>query len=283
MSSDEQRVAERPRVAFITGAAGGIGRGIAEHLAELGYSISLSDISETGLRAVAKDITEATGVAMSTSAADLADRESVQAAVDATVSRLGGLDVLVNCAGILKDARIEKMEPAVFRQVLDVNLIGMLTTTAAALPALRSSETGRIISLTSRAWLGNFGSTNYAASKGGIAGVSRSLSLLSPLTASPSTALRPVHRNTDVEFDARRDHRAGASIHPGRSSGAAHRCRTHGCVPRRRQRRLRDRAEHPGMRRTKHQRLDEERHRFVITRRGQRMARAEVFSESPEG
>ncbi len=83
----------------------------------------------------------------------------------------------MNCAGILKDARIEKMEPAVFRQVLDVNLIGMLTTTAAALPALRSSETGRIISLTSRAWLGNFGSTNYAASKGGIAGVSRSLSL----------------------------------------------------------------------------------------------------------
>jgi NAD(P)-dependent dehydrogenase (short-subunit alcohol dehydrogenase family) len=53
----------------------------------------------------------------------------------------------------------------------------MLTTTSAALPALRSSETGRIISLTSRAWLGNFGSTNYAASKGGIAGVSRSLSL----------------------------------------------------------------------------------------------------------
>ncbi len=90
MSSDEQRVAERPRVAFITGAAGGIGRGIAEHLAELGYSISLSDISETGLRAVAKDITEATGVAMSTSAADLADRESVQAAVDATVSRSVG-------------------------------------------------------------------------------------------------------------------------------------------------------------------------------------------------
>jgi 3-oxoacyl-[acyl-carrier protein] reductase len=123
MSSDEQRVAERPRVAFITGAAGGIGRGIAEHLAELGYSISLSDISETGLRAVAKDITEATGVAMSTSAADLADRESVQAAVDATVSRLGALDVLVNSAGILKDARIEKMEPAFFRQVLDVNMI----------------------------------------------------------------------------------------------------------------------------------------------------------------
>ncbi|MFD9667697.1 SDR family oxidoreductase [Rhodococcus sp. NPDC059968] len=177
MRSDDQRVAERPRVAFITGAAGGIGRGIAEHLAELGYSIGLSDISETGLRAVASDITEATGAAVSVRAADLADRESVQAAVDATVSRLGGLDVLVNCAGILKDARIEKMDPAVFRQVLEVNLIGMLTTTAAALPALRRSGTGRIISLTSRAWLGNFGSTNYAASKGGIAGVSRSLSL----------------------------------------------------------------------------------------------------------
>ena len=114
MNSDGQRLAPRPRVAFITGAAGGIGRGIAEHLAELGYSLGLSDISETGLRAVANDITE-TGVTVSARAADLADRESVQAAVDATVSRLGGLDVLVNCAGILNDARIEKMDPAVFR------------------------------------------------------------------------------------------------------------------------------------------------------------------------
>lgn len=177
MNSDGQRLAPRPRVAFITGAAGGIGRGIAEHLAELGYSLGLSDISETGLRAAANDITETSGGTVSARAADLADRESVQAAVDATVSRLGELDVLVNCAGILNDARIEKMDPAVFRQVLDVNLIGMLTTTAAALPALRHSGSGRIISLTSRAWLGNFGSTNYAASKGGIAGVSRSLSL----------------------------------------------------------------------------------------------------------
>lgn len=177
MSSDDQRVAKRPRVAFITGAAGGIGRGIAEYLAELGYSIGISDISEGALQAVANDITKATGVAVSSRAADLGDQESVQAAVDATVSRLGGLDVLVNCAGILRDARIEKMEPAVFRQVLQVNLIGMLTTTAAALPALRSSDSGRIISLTSRAWLGNFGSTNYAASKGGIAGASRSLAL----------------------------------------------------------------------------------------------------------
>ena len=90
MSSDDQRVAERPRVAFITGAAGGIGRGIAEHLAGLGYSIGLSDISESALQAVAEDSTETTGVAVSVFAADLADRESVQAAVDATVSRLGG-------------------------------------------------------------------------------------------------------------------------------------------------------------------------------------------------
>ncbi|MDV6293388.1 SDR family oxidoreductase [Rhodococcus aetherivorans] len=177
MNPDHQQSTPRARVAFITGAAGGIGRGIAEHLAELGYSLGLSDISEVALQTVANDIADATGVAVSARAADLADRQSIQAAVDATVADLGGLDVLVNCAGILEDARIEKMDPAVFRQVIEVNLIGMLTTTAAALPALRCSGSGRIISLTSRAWLGNFGSTNYAASKGGIAGVSRSLSL----------------------------------------------------------------------------------------------------------
>ncbi|MET0455746.1 MAG: SDR family NAD(P)-dependent oxidoreductase [Mycobacterium sp.] len=165
------------RSAFITGAAGGIGRGIALHLAAQGYRLAVSDISEAALDQLAEDVGTACDADTVGLQADLSDRASVGRAVNAAVDRFGGLDVLVNCAGILQDARIEKMAAVTFRSVLEVNLVGMLNTTEAALPALRTSGSGRVISLTSRAWLGNFGSTNYATSKGAIAGVSRSLAL----------------------------------------------------------------------------------------------------------
>ncbi|MGE0220441.1 SDR family NAD(P)-dependent oxidoreductase [Mycolicibacterium sp.] len=165
-----------PRRALLTGAAGGIGWGIATHLAELGYALALSDRSSESLAPL---LTEVTGTAADVTClpADLTDPQSVTAAVDAAVARFQGLDVVVNCAGVLKDARVETMTAATFQQVLQVNLIGMLNVTAAAMPALRRSGTGRVISLTSRAWLGNYGSSNYATSKGAIAGVSRSLAL----------------------------------------------------------------------------------------------------------
>jgi 3-oxoacyl-[acyl-carrier protein] reductase len=165
------------RSAFITGAAGGIGHGIAVHLAELGYRVALSDISESALDRLAADIGERGTADVATFRADIADPVSARQAVTSATERFGGLDVLVNCAGILKDARLDRMTAEAFRAVLDVNLIGMLNTTASALPALRRSGSGRVVSLTSRAWLGNFGSVNYATSKGGIAGVSRSLAL----------------------------------------------------------------------------------------------------------
>ncbi|MGB3481085.1 MAG: SDR family NAD(P)-dependent oxidoreductase [Mycobacterium sp.] len=166
-----------PRRVLLTGAAGGIGQGIATHLAQLGYALALSDISAEALRPVADRITAHAGADVAVFEANLADPQSARSAVEAAADRFQGLDVVVNCAGVLKDARLEKMTTTQFRQVVEVNLVGMLNTTAAALPALRRSGTGRIISLTSRAWLGNFGSANYAASKGAIAGVSRSLAL----------------------------------------------------------------------------------------------------------
>lgn len=167
----------RPRRAFISGAAGGIGSGIASFLAARGYRLALSDISEPALQQLLADVEPHATADITTVRADLTDAASVTHAVSAAADRLDGLDVLINCAGILKDARFDKMAVATFRTVLEVNLVGMLNTTAAALPALRASGSGRVISLTSRAWLGNYGSANYATSKGAIAGVSRSLAL----------------------------------------------------------------------------------------------------------
>lgn len=168
----------RTRTAIVTGAAGGIGVGIAKDLARLGYDVGISDVDDARLAEAADRIRPSTGPShIYSRAVDLRDRAATADAIDQLAADLGGVDVLVNCAGLLKDARVSAMSPDWFRHVLEINLGGMLSTTTAALPYLRESGSGRIISLTSRAWLGNFGSTNYAASKGAIAGVSRSLSL----------------------------------------------------------------------------------------------------------
>src|SRR5690606_20801316 len=88
-----------------------------------------------------------------------------------------GLDVVVNCAGVLQDARIERMTPEVFAAVVELNLVSAIRLTGAALPHLRRSGSGRVVSITSRALLGSFGSSNYAAAKGGLVGLTRSLAL----------------------------------------------------------------------------------------------------------
>lgn len=168
----------RPRSAIVTGAAGGIGLTIAEDLARAGYRVGLTDLHEDPLVRATDHIRSVTdSQSISAKAADISDARSITAAIETLAAALGGLDVVVNCAGVLQDARVPTMTAAQFRRVLAINLGGMLETTTAALPFLKESSNGRIISLTSRAWLGNFGSSNYAASKGAIAGVSRSMAL----------------------------------------------------------------------------------------------------------
>ena len=165
------------RSAVVTGATGGIGRCIASYLADLGYDVGLTDLDSAAVDSVRNTLSSAVTTKVVGVAADLSQPNSVQLVVDSMAGELGGIDVLVNCAGILNDARVPKMEPELFRQVVSINLAGMLQTTAVAIPYLRASGSGRIVSLTSRAWLGNFGSSNYSASEGGIAGASRSLAL----------------------------------------------------------------------------------------------------------
>lgn len=166
------------RTAIVTGAAGGIGVTIVEELIRNGYGVGMTDLDDTALSDTADRIRSSTGVDRIWSrAADLGDPSDTSSAVTELAAALGGTDVLVNCAGVLKDARVPAMSADRFRRVLQINLGGMLSATMTALPYLKQSGTGRIISLTSRAWLGNFGSSNYAASKGAIAGVSRSMAL----------------------------------------------------------------------------------------------------------
>ena len=156
------------KTAVVTGVAGGIGGKLAESLAEDGYHVICVDLAE-GVAEVAGSLPSASYVQ-----ADLTDA-SGRGAVAAAVEAAGGLDLLVNNAEITRDARLIKMEPAQFESVLAVNLGSVYQLTDQLVPYLRDG--GSIVSISSRAYLGNFGQYNYSMSKGGIVGLTRALAL----------------------------------------------------------------------------------------------------------
>ncbi len=132
---------------LITAGAGGIGRAIATAFAAAGARVHVCDIDASALSAL-KEQTPSIG----TSVCDVADRESVRRMFDDALATLGGLDVLVNNAGISgPTASVEDMEPAAWDSVLRVNLTGTFTVTQAAIPHLKRSAAGSIIVMSSLA------------------------------------------------------------------------------------------------------------------------------------
>ncbi|GAA4936938.1 3-oxoacyl-[acyl-carrier protein] reductase [Actinomycetospora succinea] len=158
-------------VALVTGGAGGIGRAIAARMAVAGHTVVVGDLEADAVRATAEETAGAHGVVL-----DVADPGSRRAAV-AACEDLGGIDVLVNCAGVLRDARLAKLDPGLFRRLQDVNLLGPLALTRLAAAGMAARGRGAVVNLASRAWLGTFGSTAYSTAKGGLVGATRSLAL----------------------------------------------------------------------------------------------------------
>lgn len=165
--------------AVVTGAARGIGRAIAERLAADGHTMVLVDVAPELAETVAH--CEAVGVGAVPVQADLtgADgREAVGAALDSSAAVAA---VLVNCAGITRDARIVNMTDEAFREVLEVNTGAAYEL--ARLLASRLGEGSAIVNIASRSYLGNFGQFNYSMSKGALVGLTRALALqLAPRT-----------------------------------------------------------------------------------------------------
>jgi 3-oxoacyl-[acyl-carrier protein] reductase len=161
------------RVALVTGGGQGIGRAIALCFVREGAKIAVIDVMDDCARAVAAEIKSAGGDAVAV-VCDVTKRDQVETAVTKAVEAFGKIDILCNNAGITRDARLVKMTEDQFDAVIDVNLKGVFNMTQAVAPHMVAQSYGRIITTSSIVGLyGNFGQTNYVASKAGVIGMTR--------------------------------------------------------------------------------------------------------------
>lgn len=172
----------QPRIAIVTGGGNGIGRATARMLADAGYAVAVWDLAEQAAQEVVSAITAAGGVAVALKV-DVSKPEECAAAARAVVERFGRIDVLINNAGIVRDAQLVKVKDGQvvgqlsveqFNLVLDVCLKGVFNCTQAVVPTMIAQKYGRIISTSSVVALyGNFGQTNYVAAKAGVIGMTK--------------------------------------------------------------------------------------------------------------
>ncbi len=170
------------RVAVITGGANGIGRATALLFAEAGAAVAIWDMAEQTGQALAAEIAERGGSA-AFYRVNVASAAEVEAAAAAVLGRFGRIDILINNAGITRDSQlikikdgevIGKMGEAEFDAVLNVNLKGVFTCTQAIAPVMVRQSYGRIVSAASVVALyGNFGQTNYVATKAAVIGMTK--------------------------------------------------------------------------------------------------------------
>jgi 3-oxoacyl-[acyl-carrier protein] reductase len=161
--------------ALVTGASQGIGRACALALAQAGARVALGARNETKLAEVAAEIATNGGTA-EIFAIDMASEESIKAGAKAAVERLGSVEILVNNAGITKDGLMMRMKRADWDSVLTTNLTGAFLLTQALVSQMLRARWGRIINISSVVGeTGQAGQANYAASKAGLIGLTKSL------------------------------------------------------------------------------------------------------------
>ncbi len=200
------------RVAIVTGSGGGLGRSHALELARRGARVVVNDIggavdgtggSTAAAEAVVAEITEAGGDAVA-NADSVATPEGGAAIVQGALDAFGRVDIVVNNAGILRDAAFKNVTPESLDAVIDVHLKGAFNVLRGAWPLMREQNYGRIVNTSSGSGLfGNFGQSNYGAAKAGLMGLTRVLSIEGARNNVKANAIAPIAytRMTQSQMD----------------------------------------------------------------------------------
>jgi short-subunit dehydrogenase len=163
------------KVAAITGAGSGIGRGLALDLGKRGCHLALSDVNEDGLRETAAQL-EASGVRVTSSRVDVADRDAVYAWADETANGHGGVNLIFNNAGVALASTVESMSYEDFEWLMNINFWGVVYGTKAFLPHLKASGEGHVINISSVYGLAGIPSQSaYNSAKFAVRGFTESL------------------------------------------------------------------------------------------------------------
>lgn len=172
----------KDRVALVTGAGRGIGAATAQLFAREGAKVAVSDLDEGPAKEVSGPIG---GLAI---ACDVSDRGQVQSMVERTVKEFGRIDVLVTCAGIIRDNLLFKMTDEDWDAVIDTHLKGTFLCAQAAQKQMVDNKYGKMVFLSSTSALGNRGQANYSAAKAGLQGMARTLAIeLGPFNVNVNT------------------------------------------------------------------------------------------------
>lgn len=158
---------EKGRVAFVTGAGGGIGREIVLGFAREGVRVAAVDTSVERLEETVSAV-KALGREVLALGASVSEKEACERAVGDTVAKWGRLDILVNCAGVMINETIRKVTQEHWDLTQDVNVKGPLYLTQAVFDQMKTQQYGRIVNICSPAYKGGFGQTSYSASKGAL-------------------------------------------------------------------------------------------------------------------
>ncbi len=162
----------KDKIAIVTGSARGIGFSIAQVLAEEGAKVVISDLASSSGAESVKQLQDK-GYSAVFIPCDISKRSQVNDLFEQTLSHFGGVDILVNNAGINRDGMLHKLSDDDWDLVIDINLKGTFNCMQEAAKLMREQGSGRIVNISSASWLGNVGQANYAASKAGVIGLTK--------------------------------------------------------------------------------------------------------------
>lgn len=183
------------KVALVTGAARGLGKGIALKLAQEGAKVVIADMADAK-EAVAE--IEGFGGTASCYQVNISKQEEVKNLFQFVLDTYGTLDIMVNNAGINRDGMLHKMPVENWDLVIAINLTGTFYCTQEALQIMRPKNYGRIINISSGSWLGNIGQANYAASKAGVVGLTKTAARENAKKGITCNAICPGFIETDM-------------------------------------------------------------------------------------